>query len=466
MRLFRNITFQLWLPNAAIFVFGSVALALYYPKHQQQTLRQQRLIELKEIGQSISGVLTDVSDSISLYNAFGRIPAYAGVKKSVNILVSEDTPGSGQAILKYAFPAGADLNVLRADSERFLNVSVSYRSTSRAGKVELFEDASGLERLVWEINFPIYALLGGSFVVTMIVFYFVALRVSGPIRELNRKASSLIADDRIREARDRSGNELERLGESITSLQESLVNERSRNAELTKGLEEEVRVRTAELSRKNTYLEHAARILRHDMHSGINTYLPRGINSLLRRLNPETIEANSLDAPIRLIKEGLAHTQKVYQGIYEFTNLVKPGSKLNLVSRDLRTSLLAFLSTTSYKDQVIIDELGTHSVSESLFCTAIDNLIRNGLKYNDSPTKLVRISRPAEDTLEVQDNGRGLTQEEFTLFSSTGTRREGQQEGGSGLGLGICVAILQEHGYTITCEKRTDQGTSIKIKIA
>ena len=32
-----------------------------------------------------------------------------------------------------------------------------------------------------------------------------------------------------------------------------------------------------EISEKNTFLEHAAKILRHDMHSGINTYMPRGV---------------------------------------------------------------------------------------------------------------------------------------------------------------------------------------------
>jgi len=31
-----------------------------------------------------------------------------------------------------------------------------------------------------------------------------------------------------------------------------------------------------EIMRKNTYLEYAAKILRHDMHSGINTYLQEG----------------------------------------------------------------------------------------------------------------------------------------------------------------------------------------------
>src|SRR5210317_2473781 len=73
-----------------------------------------------------------------------------------------------------------------------------------------------------------------------------------------------------------------------------------------------------ELKIKNTYLEHAAKILRHDMHSGINTYLPRGVSSLRRRLSDEKIKEFKLEAPLRLIDEGLKHTQKVYAGVKEF----------------------------------------------------------------------------------------------------------------------------------------------------
>jgi hypothetical protein len=45
-----------------------------------------------------------------------------------------------------------------------------------------------------------------------------------------------------------------------------------------------------EINKKNSYLEHAARIIRHDMHSGINTYMPRGISSLEKRLTIEDIQ--------------------------------------------------------------------------------------------------------------------------------------------------------------------------------
>ena len=55
-----------------------------------------------------------------------------------------------------------------------------------------------------------------------------------------------------------------------------------------------------EIRKKNTYLEHAAKILRHDMHSGINTYIPRGISSLKRRLRDETIKSLQLEAPLKM----------------------------------------------------------------------------------------------------------------------------------------------------------------------
>jgi light-regulated signal transduction histidine kinase (bacteriophytochrome) len=219
-----------------------------------------------------------------------------------------------------------------------------------------------------------------------------------------------------------------------------------------------------ELQYKNTYLEHAAKILRHDMHSGINVYIPRGIKSLERRLPDDVIEKYNLSSPLKLLKEGLTHTQKVYQGVYEFTNLVKQGKSLEFKEVKIDECLKKYLETTSYKDQVIIDVLPTARINESLFCTAIDNLIRNGLKYNDSENKLVIIYMLDNETLIVQDNGRGLSNEELIEYAKQNKRRENQKEEGSGLGLGICLAIIKEHRFDVTSEK-IPQGTQIKIKI-
>jgi PAS domain S-box-containing protein len=218
-----------------------------------------------------------------------------------------------------------------------------------------------------------------------------------------------------------------------------------------------------EIEKKNTYLEHAAKILRHDMHSGINTYMPRGLSSLDRRITDEQLKELKIDAPLKMIREGLRHTQKVYKGVYEFTNLVKKDVVLNCSDLNLKDILEDYLSATAYRPQVIIEDLGILSVNEALFCTAIDNLIRNGLKYNDSPSKFVKIYRK-DDAIYLEDNGRGMSSEEFKLLSQPYTRKEGQKESGTGLGLNICVAILEEHKFNISCRKLS-QGTQLKIKI-
>ena len=222
-------------------------------------------------------------------------------------------------------------------------------------------------------------------------------------------------------------------------------------------------LQSQEIERKNTYLEHAAKILRHDMHSGINTYIPRGVNSLERRLTQEDIVKLKIEAPLKMIKEGLKHSQKVYKGVYEFTNLVKKDVVLNKVECNIKDILKDYLSSTAYISQVMLDDnLPTIEVNEPLFCTALDNLIRNGLKYNDSDTKFVKIYSEG-DMIFIQDNGRGITQEDFNYLSKPYTRKEGQKESGTGLGLNICVAILEEHGFKITCEKN-ETGTKMKIK--
>jgi two-component system sensor histidine kinase/response regulator len=219
-----------------------------------------------------------------------------------------------------------------------------------------------------------------------------------------------------------------------------------------------------EIDKKNTYLEHAAKILRHDMHSGINTYIPRGISSLERRLTNDDISNLKIEAPLKMIKEGLKHTQKVYKGVYEFTNLVKKEVVLNKTECNIKNILKDYLSSTAYSSQVLLDDnLPTIEVNEPLICTAIDNLIRNGLKYNDSLSKIVKVYLEGE-YICIEDNGRGMNQNDFDNLSKPYVRKEGQKESGTGLGLNISKAILKEHGFQITAEK-LNIGTKLRIKI-
>ena len=225
-----------------------------------------------------------------------------------------------------------------------------------------------------------------------------------------------------------------------------------------------------DLSKKNIYLEHSAKIIRHDMHSGINTYLPRGIKSLRRRLDDEQIKELKIGSPLKLIEDGLHHAQKVYSGVYEFTNLVKQNAQMSTKECDVKVILEDYLRLTAYKSQVLLDDNLPKGlpVNEPLFCTAIDNLIRNGLKYNDSPTKYIKIYLDGNynegSYISIEDNGRGITNEEFIELAKPYVRKEGQKEQGTGLGLNICIEILKEHGFSVEAEK-LENGTKIKIFI-
>lgn len=222
--------------------------------------------------------------------------------------------------------------------------------------------------------------------------------------------------------------------------------------------DKEIEKQLQDISKKNTYLEHAARIIRHDMHSGINTYIPRGINSLEKRLTVDEIKNLKIDGSVKMIKEGLNHTQKVYKSVYEFTNLVKQNVVLDKSNVSLKDLIEKQILTTSYSNQVVVEELTNADVNETLFWNAIDNIIKNGLKYNKSDNKFVRIYM--EDSfLVIQDNGIGLSQKKFDKIL-----KQTKSDEDSGLGINICNAILTEHGFSLSCEEISN-GTKMKIKL-
>jgi signal transduction histidine kinase len=223
----------------------------------------------------------------------------------------------------------------------------------------------------------------------------------------------------------------------------------------------EIEKQLDDINKKNTYLEHAAKIIRHDMHSGINTYIPRGLTSLEKRVTPDELKNLKIDTSIKMIKDGLAHTQRVYKSVYEFTNLVKQHVVLDKKLVDIKDILTNYISNTSYSSQVDIKDLIKLEVNEILFCNAVDNLIKNGLKYNDSNDKLVNIYIE-EDYLVVKDNGRGLTQKQFEKVIKP--KKDENKESEMALGLSISNVIFKEHGFEMFCDKK-EIGTEIKIKI-
>lgn len=222
-------------------------------------------------------------------------------------------------------------------------------------------------------------------------------------------------------------------------------------------------IRTSNLIQQKTiYLEHTAKIIRHDMHSGINTYMPRGLNLLVERLDENTIKDKNLKIPLKLLKDGLEHTQRVYDGVYAFTNLVKKKSQVEKKEENLKNVIEESLRPMTYKIYVEVQELCNANINKALFSIAINNFIKNGLGHNENEEKFVKIYIE-ESMLVIEDNGKGMTQFEYDLHCMPFSRGDNEEDI-SGMGINIANAILEEHGFEVIIEK-IETGTKLKINI-
>jgi hypothetical protein len=217
------------------------------------------------------------------------------------------------------------------------------------------------------------------------------------------------------------------------------------------------------LQQKKLFLEHTAKIIRHDMHSGINQYIPRGIKTLIKLLPPSLVKKHKLDLPLKMLTEGIDYTQKIYKGVYAFTNLMQENKIAETAEIDLAEEITNYLSYTAYKMKVQIEDLGTAEVQPTLFCVAIDNLIKGGLQFNESEVKWVKIYRKG-DVLCIEDNGIGLSKEDFLRYCKPWSKLSTAHKDIQGLDLNIAVVILEDHGFRLA-PHLTENGTRIEIDL-
>ncbi|NGM66115.1 sensor histidine kinase [Sphingobacterium sp. SGR-19] len=101
--------------------------------------------------------------------------------------------------------------------------------------------------------------------------------------------------------------------------------------------------------------------------------------------------------------------------------------------------------------------------------TAINNLIENGIKHNNSTDKEVTIrlrETKANVLLEISDNGEGIPREEQQhVFHKFYQGRKGKEKGGLGLGLYYVDQMIKTHQWKQEIHLRDTRGTEIRIII-
>lgn len=84
----------------------------------------------------------------------------------------------------------------------------------------------------------------------------------------------------------------------------------------------------------------------------------------------------------------------------------------------------------------------------SLLQRALDNLLRNALRFNPAESPIEISVKQTTDTLviRIRDHGPGVSQEHLSQLGNSFFRVPGQQQQGYGLGLAIAKRAVEQHG--------------------
>lgn len=111
----------------------------------------------------------------------------------------------------------------------------------------------------------------------------------------------------------------------------------------------------------------------------------------------------------------------------------------------------------------------TISGNPNLLTSAVENVIRNAIKYSNSNISVVfSIDAIQQLTILIEDDGPGVPEEElchiFRPFYRISTARD-RHSGGTGLGLTISENAIRQHNGTITAEKSNLGGLKVLLTL-
>lgn len=253
----------------------------------------------------------------------------------------------------------------------------------------------------------------------------------------------------------------------------SLAWERCRAEEeirrLNSDLEERVKTRTVALLESNQELQRFAYVASHDLQTPL-----RAIASFTQLLQMHT--QGQLDAQAQEYLQHVTDNAKRMHGLVNdllaYARLDAQGqpheaTDLRALVEELLNQLRPTLLTRGA--EVICFPLPTLVVDRALFGQMLQNLIENGLKYNESPKPQVFISARQEGKawiFAVRDNGIGIDvkyhEQVFLPFKRLHAYHDYP---GSGVGLAICRRIIELHGGRLWLESAEGQGSTFYFSL-
>ena len=253
--------------------------------------------------------------------------------------------------------------------------------------------------------------------------------------------------------------------ESLMKEKNRLLEENAHNRSLELELmQSQLSEYAQKLFKSNEELTDFAHIASHDLRAPI-----RNIGSftqlLERRISPQ-LDARSQEY-LEFIKTNVRQSTKLIEDLLNYSKIDKNIGEaqpvdLNDVLYLVNNNLQSFI--TEKKANIIAKDLPILNGHTSLFVQLFQNLINNGLKYNQSETPTVTVSTEKQNNdliFKIADNGIGISpQYKEQIFSMFRRLHSAAEYEGSGIGLAFCQRIVATYGGRIWFESIEGQGTT------
>lgn len=242
--------------------------------------------------------------------------------------------------------------------------------------------------------------------------------------------------------------------------------QKEKEAQLLKQKNEEIQQYVDKLEVSNNALKQFANVASHDLREPVR--MIHSYMSLLERSMGDNITEHQRD----FLHFAIDGAKRMDHLIIDMLRLAKVDAnpqieniKLEKIIEEIRLNLQVMM--TEKNAMIITSGLPEIKADRTQMLQLFQNLIANGLKYNESQTPMVKIKTAmgAEGfEITISDNGIGIPAQSrdkvFDIFTRLPTEKK---YAGTGIGLSICKKIVDSMGGRISISDGHNGGTTFRI---
>ncbi len=258
-------------------------------------------------------------------------------------------------------------------------------------------------------------------------------------------------------------------------LYKSLQNHKSFNTELKKQVDDqtkELKKSNQLLKSSNEELERFAFIASHDLKTPLRTII--SFSGLIER-ELKSDEDKTVHEYLTIIKDAANRMNNLIVDVLEFSRLsyLEKEAETEVINtnnllHEILNSLSDYIEGRNAKI-INTNKLPSIRAHKSSITVLFQNLIENGIKYNDSAIPIIKVyatESPEFTSIFFEDNGIGIAEEYhdriFIMFSRLHTHAEYE---GSGLGLSICKKIINNLNGDILLHGEEGKGSTFELRL-